>query len=70
MYNFYAPLRWTIEEFIQMLDELMDELVNWSPVVIVGKFNAWTIEWSIGLTNPRGCLILETLAKLNVNSAN
>ena len=66
----YAPPRWTIEEYNQMLDKLTDELTDRRPVVIAGDFNAWAAEWGSRLTNPRGSSLLEALAKLNVDLVN
>lgn len=66
----YAPPRWTIEQFNQMLDKLTEELTDRRPAVIAGDFNAWAIEWGSRLTSPRGSNLLEALAKLNVDLAN
>lgn len=66
----YAPPRWTLDQFNQMLDQLTDELTDRRPVVIAGDFNAWASEWGSRRTNPRGRSLLEALAKLNVDLAN
>lgn len=66
----YAPPRWTIEQFNQMLDRLIDELSDRSPVIIAGDFNAWAVEWGSRFTSQRGQNLLEALARLNVDLAN
>ncbi|XP_062713362.1 uncharacterized protein LOC134290278 [Aedes albopictus] len=66
----YAPPRWTIEQFNQMLDRITEELIGRRPVVIAGDFNAWAVEWGSRLTTPRGSSLLEALAKLNIDIAN
>lgn len=66
----YAPPRWTLEQFHQMLDALTVNLVGRKPVVIGGDFNAWALEWGSRRTNTRGYSLLEALAKLEVTLAN
>lgn len=66
----YAPPRWTLEQFEQMLDSLTYELIGRSPVVIGGDFNAWAVEWGSSRTNARGHSLMEALAKLDVRLAN
>lgn len=66
----YAPPRWTISEYEEMLDNLTRELTNKSPVVIAGDLNAWSPEWGSRATNARGQSTLEALAHLDVLIAN
>ncbi|XP_062538588.1 uncharacterized protein LOC134206866 [Armigeres subalbatus] len=66
----YAPPRWPLERFNQMLDVLIDTLIGRNPVVIAGDFNAWAVEWGSRLTNERGYSLLEALAKLEVRLCN
>jgi hypothetical protein len=66
----YAPPRWSIEEFERMLDTLSMTLLNKRPVIIGGDLNAWAEEWGSRRTNQRGQCTLESLAKLNVLTAN
>lgn len=66
----YAPPRWTLEQFCQMLDALTENLVGRKPVIIGGDFNAWATEWGSRRTNARGSSLLEALAKLDVVLAN
>lgn len=66
----YAPPRWSMEEFEAMLDALSGTLLNKRPVVIGGDLNAWAEEWNSRLTNERGQCVLESLAKLDVLTAN
>ncbi len=41
----YAPPRWSIERFTQMVDLLSMELTGLTPLVVAGDFNAWAVEW-------------------------
>lgn len=66
----YAPPRWSIERFSQMVDRITVELAGLRPVVIAGDFNAWAVEWGSRFTNQRGKTLLEALAKLSVDLAN
>lgn len=66
----YAPPRWTLEQFYDMVDRLTDQLIGRRPVVIAGDFNAWAVEWGSRFTNARGSYLLEALAKLDVILAN
>ena len=66
----YAPPRWTMEKFHQMLDGLTGELATRRPIVIGGDFNAWAVDWGSRCTNARGYSLLEALAKLDVSLAN
>ncbi|XP_052901358.1 uncharacterized protein LOC128307518 [Anopheles moucheti] len=62
----YAPPRWDLEKFTEMLDNIVTELCGRTPVVIAGDFNAWAVEWGSKRTNSRGDAVLETLAQFNV----
>ncbi|XP_055590077.1 uncharacterized protein LOC129742229 [Uranotaenia lowii] len=66
----YAPPRWSLERFGVMMDRIVEGLTGRSPVVIGGDFNAWAVEWGSRLTNPRGQLLLEALARLDVDLGN
>lgn len=66
----YAPPRWSLEDFETMLDTLSSLLINRRPVIIGGDLNAWAEEWNSRFTNDRGQCVLETLAKLDVVTAN
>ncbi|XP_055632874.1 uncharacterized protein LOC129773300 [Toxorhynchites rutilus septentrionalis] len=66
----YAPPRWTIEQFDQMLHNITEELIGRHPIVIGGDFNAWAVEWGSRFTNARGFSLLEGLSKLNIRLVN
>lgn len=66
----YAPPRWSLDRFTQMLEEMTVELVGRSPVLIAGDFNAWAVEWGSRSTDARGARLLEAMAKLDVLVAN
>jgi hypothetical protein len=66
----YAPPRWTIDEFEEMLDALVKVVLGKTPIVIGGDFNAWAMEWGSRTTNQRGQSFLEAMARLDVCIAN
>lgn len=65
-YSCYASPSWTIGEFQNMLDKIVDDARSKSPIVIGGDFNAWALEWGSRFTNERGARLLESFANLNV----
>ena len=66
----YAPPRWTMDQFNEMLDKLTTDLNDRRPVVIAGDFNAWAVEWGSRLTTTRGANLLEAIAGLDLVLAN
>ena len=66
----YAPPSWSTETFAQMVDQATVELTGLRPLVVAGDFNAWAVEWGSRCTNQRGQILLEALAKLNLDLAN
>ncbi|XP_053691261.1 uncharacterized protein LOC128739783 [Sabethes cyaneus] len=62
----YAPSRWTMEQFHQMLDALTEKLIGRRPITVEGDFNAWAVEWGSKCTNTRGYSMLEALAKMEI----
>ncbi|XP_058448861.1 uncharacterized protein LOC131428835 [Malaya genurostris] len=66
----YTPPRWTVEQFSQVLEQLTNKLIGRKPVVIGGDFNAWAVEWGSRVTNARGYILQEALAKLEVRLCN
>lgn len=66
----YAPPRWTGEQFGAMLDLLTNDLTGRNPVLVAGDFNAWAVEWGSRVTNSRGYVLLEALARLELEVCN
>ena len=66
----YAPPRLSIVQFTQLVDRITTVLTGLRPVVIAGDLNAWAVEWGSRRTTPRGRVLLEALARLNVDLAN
>ena len=66
----YAPPRWSMDQFNDMLDRLTADLNDRRPVVIAGDFNAWAVEWGSRITTTRGANLLEAVARLDVVLAN
>lgn len=69
-YSCYAPPRLTIIEFQTLLDHIVADAENRTPVIIGGDFNAWASEWGSRYTKTRGEKVLETFASLNLGLAN
>ncbi|XP_055591480.1 uncharacterized protein LOC129743469 [Uranotaenia lowii] len=66
----YAPPRWSLERFGTMVDKIVEVLTGRSPIVMAGDLNAWADEWGSPLTNPISQILLEALARLNVDLTN
>lgn len=69
-YSCYAPPRLTTNEYQALLDNIVADARNSSPVVIGGDFNAWATEWGSRTTNSRGELLLQSFAALDLVLAN
>ena len=46
------------KDFERVLDRLVDDAKNRSPVAIAGDFNAWAVEWGSKETKQRGQTLL------------
>lgn len=66
IYSCYIPPRYTIEEFGNIVYNIVSDACSESPVIITGDFNAWAVEWGCTRTNARGRVLLESLSTLNV----
>ena len=44
-YSCCAPPRLDMEEFADLIDRLVEDARERSPVVIAGDFNAWATDW-------------------------
>lgn len=51
-YSCYAPPRLTPVEFQTLLDKIVSDAENRTPVLIGGDFNAWSTEWGSRFTKP------------------
>lgn len=69
-YSCYAPPSMTLPEFQLLLDKIVQDARNKNPVVIAGDFNAWSTDWGSRLTTPRGEMLMETFAELQLVLAN
>lgn len=65
-YSCYAPPNESLEEFKTMLDCLVTDARQKSPLIIAGDFNAWAVAWGSTRTNSRGFALLEALATLDL----
>ncbi|KAM8706168.1 hypothetical protein ACLKA7_010449 [Drosophila subpalustris] len=55
-----------IEEFKAALDDVVEDALGKSPILIAGDFNAWCTDWGSKRKNQRGLILADTLAHLNV----
>ena len=65
-YSCYAPPSLTMDEFLDFLDQLIDDAKSHNSVAIAGDFNAWATEWGSRKTNARGQALLEAMSLLDV----
>ena len=65
-YSCYAPTSLEMEEFADVIDGLVEDARERSPVVIAGDFNARATDWGSKWTNRRGSVLLDTMACLGV----
>ena len=66
IFSIYAPPRLSNEEFASLLTDIVDAARGRRPALIAGDFNAWSTEWGSRETKPRGELLLDALAPLDV----
>jgi len=66
VFSCYMPPSWSIMEFGNAIDELVEDARLHSPSIIAGDFNAWAVEWQSQLTNARGRLLLDAFDVLNL----
>ena len=55
-----------MKEFTDLIDRLVEDARERSPVVIAGDFNAWATDWGNKWTNRRGNELLDAMACLDV----
>lgn len=73
VYSCYAPPSLEDDEFQDLLDRLVRDAKERSPLVIAGDFNSWSVDWGSKWTNRRGIMLLEAMSILDVvllNSGN
>ena len=66
----YAPPRWTLEEFEQMMLSLETELKGKRPILVAGDFNAWSKTWGSQHTSSRGKILEDTFAAMDLTLLN
>lgn len=66
VYSCYIAPRHGIDEFRTIVDSLSFDAAKQKKILITGDFNAWATEWGCPRTNPRGRVLLEALAKLDM----
>ena len=58
------------EEFERILDRIIEDARNRSPVAIAGDFNAWAVEWGSKETKKKGQMLLEAFSVLDLRLLN
>ena len=61
-YSCYMPPSMSQEDFERVLDRLVDDAKNRSPVAIADDFNAWAVGWGSKETKKRGQALLEAFS--------
>ncbi|XP_058064485.1 uncharacterized protein LOC131214133, partial [Anopheles bellator] len=62
----YAPPRWSLEQFATMIDSVVDLLDRRRPLLLAGDFNAWSPYWGSRCLKPRGEVLQEAIARMNL----
>ena len=65
-YSCYALPSLEMDKFTDLIDRLIENARERSPVVIAGDFNAWATVWGSKWTNRRGNELLDAMACLDV----
>lgn len=65
IYSCYIPPRYTIQEFENIVFNIVADARSENTFVITGDFNAWATDWGCPRTNARGRVLLESLSILN-----
>ncbi|GBP73797.1 hypothetical protein EVAR_54849_1 [Eumeta japonica] len=50
-YSYYAPPSFSIVEFTNFLDQLIEDAKQYYPVAIASDFNCWAVDWGSKQTN-------------------
>ncbi|KRF80923.1 uncharacterized protein Dvir_GJ26920 [Drosophila virilis] len=66
VYSCYIPPSIPLAEYTAIIEDIAQDAHGKSPVIIAGDFNAWATEWGSSRTIPRGTILLDILASLNV----
>ncbi|KRF85670.1 uncharacterized protein Dvir_GJ26004 [Drosophila virilis] len=66
VYSCYIPPSIPLAEYTAIIEDIAQDAHGKSPVIIAGDFNAWATEWGSSRTTPRGTILLDIFALLNV----
>ncbi|KAL7736937.1 hypothetical protein ACLKA6_008802 [Drosophila palustris] len=66
VYSCYIAPSVPLAEFGEIIEDIAQDARSRSPVLIAGDFNAWATEWGSKSTTPRGAILLDTFASLQV----
>ncbi|XP_046666641.1 uncharacterized protein LOC124358384 [Homalodisca vitripennis] len=66
IFSVYAPPSLSDGEFSSLLASIIAEARGKRPIVIAGDFNAWAVNWGSRETRPRGEILLDAVAALDV----
>lgn len=66
IYSCYISPNIPINEFENIIDNLVRDASQHKPMIIGGDFNAWAVDWGSQRTNKRGEIILDAFSTLDV----
>ncbi|KRF85672.1 uncharacterized protein Dvir_GJ25635 [Drosophila virilis] len=66
VYSCYIPPSIPLAEYTAIIEDIAQDAHGKSPVIIAGDFNVWATEWGSSRTTPRGTILLDIFASLNV----
>lgn len=69
-YSCYMPPSMSQQDFEEVVDRLVGDAKDRSPIAIAGDFNAWAVEWGSKETKKRGQVLLEAFSALDITLLN
>ena len=69
-YSCYVPPSMPQEESERILDRIVEDARDRSPVAIAGDFNAWAVEWDSKETKKRGQTLSKAFSVLDLTLLN
>lgn len=66
VYSCYMPPSLTTDEFESLVDRLALDVRGRNSVVVAGDFNSWATEWGCRRTTPKGHILMDAFASLDI----
>ncbi|XP_043064424.1 uncharacterized protein LOC122320310 [Drosophila ficusphila] len=70
IYSCYIAPSVDSQTFGSIVDDILEDARGRHPIIIAGDFNAWATEWGSRLTNHRGHIFLDAVARSGLTLAN